>query len=103
MPTREEVEKLNPDQSYWIGFHSVHNDEFAWQSEVINILLGLVGSRKRAKVVIHEDAIRASGIWTQEEAGEVANRLIIGPDGNFFDPKMKKGFPRLLQYFGFIR
>jgi hypothetical protein len=102
--TREEAKKLDPNESFWwVGFHTVHVDNDVLSALIINIFLEAIKSRKRARMIIHEDAVRATGVWTQEEAGDVAHRLIIGEDGNFVDPKLKKGILRPLQYLGIIK
>lgn len=98
MTSREEAKKLNPDATFWVGFHQVYPDEYSLFSILINWFFQKIGSRLRARLVIHEDAIRASGIWTPEQAGDVANRLVIGEDGNFMDPQkwsFRKIFKRL--------
>jgi len=104
MVTREEAKLLDPEATFWwVGFHTVHVDDFALFPLLINMFLSAVRSKKRARLIIHEDAIRASGVWTQEEAGEVASRLIIGKDGNFMNPKCRKGILRPFQYLGLIK
>jgi len=68
-----------------------------------NILLETIRSRKRARIVIHEDAIRAWGILTPEEAIKVANRLVIDPKtGNFTDPKRSEGSKKIQEKLGLI-
>lgn len=103
MTTREEALKLDPDVFFWVGFHSIHIDDGNLFKYAINEILGSTKSRKRARMVVHEDAIRATGIWTPEDAGDVAERLIIGPGGNFTDPQLRKGMFRLFQYIGLIK
>lgn len=103
MTTREEAKLLDPEETFWVGFHEVYVDNDVLGSFLINWFLEIVNSRKRARLVIHEDAIRAAGIWTPEEAGDVASRLVIGESGNFEDPQQKKGISGLFQHLGFTK
>jgi|GEM_PF-3421154 len=104
MTTREETRLLDPDATFWdVGFHTVHVDDFTLFSLLINMFLSAMRSKKRARLIMHEDAIRAMGVWTQEEAGDAAARLVIGTDGNFMDPKRRNGVLRPFQYLGFVK
>ncbi len=88
-------------QSYWVGFHSIHLDNHTFIGQLINLLLENKSDR-RVYIILHEDAIRATGLWTLEEAISVAKRLTIGEDGNFTDPKQNKYLLRLLKFFGYL-
>ncbi len=97
------VEKLHPDSRISVGFHEVWPDENHPISLATNILLEAIRSRKRARIVIHEDAIRAWGILTPEEAIKVASRLVIDPKtGNFTDPKQSEGSKKIQKRMGLI-
>jgi hypothetical protein len=97
------VEKLNPDSRISVGFHKVLPDENHPISLAINILLEAIKSCRRARIVIHEDAIRAWGIFTPEEAIIVASRLVIDPKtGNFTDPQRSEFSKKIQEKLGLI-
>ena len=93
-------EKLHPESSQRIGWHYVIPDDYHPIGAVINDVLSLTNSRRRARLILHEDAPRAWGVLTPEDAAEVASRLEIDPEtGNFTDPKQgefSKGIQRKL-------
>ncbi len=95
-----QVKPLKSNQVHWIGWHSIHLDEENLFTFFLNIFLEIINSQKRAYLILHEDALRASGVWTIEQAEVVADRLTIGTNGNFYDPKQKTGPLRLFQYLG---
>lgn len=86
MTTREEAKKLDPDVNFGVGFHTIYRDDDALFSLLLNWFLQKIKSRSRARLIVYEDAIRATGIWTPEQAGDVADRLTIGREGIFIDP-----------------
>jgi len=102
--TRKDAKTLDPDITGWhMWFHTIYVDDNSLISFLINTFLIAIKSKKRVRWVVHEDAVRATGVWTQEEAGDVAARLVIGKEGNFTDPKLRKGLLRPLQYLGWIK
>ena len=88
-------------QSHWVGCHSIHLDNYTIVGLLTNLFLENK-SNKRVYVIIHEDAIRATGIWTLNQAIVVANRLVIGPDGNYVDPQLNKSLYRFLKFLGYL-
>lgn len=98
----ETERNFDPDGVFWEGWFSIHPDDMWIGGYLINSILIWLKSRKRARVVIFEDAIRATGIWTPEQAMTVVQRMVVGANGNFCDPKERKGLLRFLQYLGVI-
>ena len=63
-------------QSYWVGYHSIRLDNHTVVGQLIN-LFSENRSNKRVYIIVHEDVIRATGIWSPDQAITVANRLLL--------------------------
>lgn len=97
------TEKLHPETRELAGCHYIIPDDDHFVGAIINHVLSLVGSRKRARLILHEDAGRVWGILTPEEARTAADRLIIDPKtGNFVDPRLGKMAKELQRRLGLI-
>ena len=92
MTTREEAKMLHPDADFWVGWLSIHIDNDLPISISINDFLRKIKNRRRVRLILSEDAVVACGIWTPEEAGDVASRLVFGASGEYVDPKTIGGF-----------
>ncbi|HOX96305.1 MAG TPA: hypothetical protein PLI45_02900 [Candidatus Woesebacteria bacterium] len=100
MTTREEAEKLDPDVIFWVDGKTIIPDDDIPKALEINSQLRKTDSRKRARAIFSQDAVVATGLWTPEEAGDVADRMIFGLGGEYVDPK-ENIFRRLLRRLGF--
>lgn len=96
---REQAEKLDPDARFWVGWKMIIPDDDIPKALRINIKLRKTASRKRARAIVSEDAVVMTGTWTPEEAGDVANRMIFGKDGEYMDPQ-ESAWRRLLRRIG---
>lgn len=96
-------EKLHPETREFAGWHYIIPDDDHPVGAIINDVLSAVGSRKRARLILHEDAPRAWGVLTPEEARIVASRLTIDPEtGNFTDPKLGEIAKKIQEKLGLI-
>lgn len=100
LTTREEAMKLDPDATFWVDGKMIIPDDDITKAHKINEKFRVTDSRKRARAIVSEDAVVMTGTWTPEEAGDVANRMIFGRDGEFMDPK-ENIIRRLLRRLGF--
>ena len=96
-------EKLHPETAQFVGLHYITPDYYHPLSFLVNQVLSLTNADKRAILVLHEDAPRAWGILTQEEAIEMANRLAIDDEtGNFTDPELSEFSRKIQEKLGLI-
>lgn len=85
---------VHPDTVSWVGWFSVHPVDMRIPGFLVNLILERVGSRRRLRVVVFEDAIRTVGIWTPGQAAKVASQMEIGEDGNFHYANERSGIQR---------
>lgn len=100
MTTREQATKLDPDAIFWVDGKMIIPDDDIPKAFGINSELRKTNSRKRARAIVSEDAVVMTGTWTPEEAGDVANRMVFGSDGEYIDPK-ESFWRRFLRRIGF--
>jgi hypothetical protein len=84
---RDDAKKMNPDAVLGVGWCSIYLDNDSPSAILINAFLRKIKSRSRVRLIVFEDAVRASGLWTLAQAGDVANRMVIGKDGEFVDSR----------------
>lgn len=93
-------EKLHPEETHYVEGCLVNPDDDHPVSAAINCVFSLAKCRKRATSIFFEDAPRAWGVWTPEEASEVASRLKVDlKTHNYADPKqstLSKAVQRIL-------
>jgi len=94
--------RVHPDAIFWVDWFSVHPDDMWIPGLLVNFILESVGSRRRLRVVVFEDAIRAIGLWTPKQATKVASQMEIGEDGNFHYANERSGILRPLQFLGIV-
>jgi len=98
--TREEALELGPDDTFWVDGKMIIPDDDIPKAFKLNSSLRKTGSRKRARAIVSVDAVVMTGTWTPEEAGDVANRMIFGKNGEYMDPE-ESFWRRLLRHMGF--
>jgi len=91
------LEEIGPDENLLLFPFSIHLDESWLGGLLINLVLALFKSRKRARLIEREGGIYATGVWTPSEVAAVVQQMIRGKDHY---PKTKRGLRRLFQYLG---
>lgn len=98
------IERLDPETRGPVGegFSSYPDDDHPLGA-VINDILAFLRSRKRARIILYEDAVRAWGVLTPEEAEIVARRLVVDCEkGRYVDPQLGKRTEQLQLKLGLI-
>jgi hypothetical protein len=79
----------NADASFNIGWLRIMPDDYTLWGLAVNDTLELSGRMERFRTIMIEDGCVAEGIWTPQEAAEVAASCQFGEDGNIRpDPKL---------------
>ena len=95
--------KLDPDAEDGVNIFRIYPDDDFLVTSVINSVCEAVGIRKRFRKITLEEAVRAWGFYTPEQARNVADRMILDDETmNYCDPKRSKLSIRIQKKLGLL-